>query len=246
VRLRHLVLNLIVLLKPKEGMTLRILLVAALCASACATTRDTMGSSDSRLDDSDKKDAAVAAPQRVESCGPDGKGDIILLDAASGAPLSCAEVTVSSESMGCTRDNECPAEEIFHGRTNKRGQVASKRFFSQARLSAVADGYAPSFLNNATFTANKVLEIEMAPLAGYWLKLVDQDGNYLPDTIVTFKKGEELLGTLRSNALANVFFTHRAPFEGEQVVAEAEGFQSVSIQGAADLGDDGHTLTLKR
>ena len=33
---------------------------------------------------------------------------------------------------------------------------------------------------------------------------------------------------------------------GDAVIAEAEGFQSVSIQGSADLGDDGHTLTLKR
>ena len=45
-------------------------------------------------------------------------------------------------------------------RTNKRGQVQTKRFFAQARLSAVADGYAPSFLTNATFVANKILELD--------------------------------------------------------------------------------------
>jgi hypothetical protein len=222
------------------------LLAAALCASACATTRDTMGADDSRVDEHAQQEAAIAAPRGIDSCGPEGKGDIVLIDSASGAPLSCAEVTVSSESMGCGRESDCPAEEIFKGRTNKRGQVQSKRHFAQARLSAVADGYAPSYLANATVTANQILELEMAPLAGYWLKLVDQDGNYLPDLVVTFKKGDEVLGALRSNALANIFFTHRAPFEGETVIAESEGFQKASIQGVADLGDDGHTLTLKR
>jgi hypothetical protein len=227
-------------------MTWRGLFAAALFASACATTRDTMGAGDARVDDHAQLDAAVAAPKGIETCGPDGKGDIALLDSASGAPLSCAEVTVSTEPMGCSKETECPSEEIFKGRTNKRGQVQSKRFFSAARLSAVADGYAPSFLNNASFAANKVLEIEMAPLAGYWLKLVDQDGNYLPDVVVTFKKGDEVLGALRSNALANIFFATRAPFDGETVIAESAGFQQVSIQSVAELGDDGHTLTLKR
>jgi hypothetical protein len=227
-------------------MTVRGLFAAALLASACATTKDTMGAGEDRIDEHSQRDAALMAPKGLESCGPEAKGDLVLLDSSSGAPLSCTEVTVSSEPMGCARDSDCPAEEIFKGRTNKRGQVQTRRFFSQARLSAVADGYAPSFLTNASFVANKVLEIEMAPLAGYWLKLVDQEGNYLPDVVVTFKKGDELLGTLRSNALANIFFTHKAPFEGDKVVAEAEGFQSASIQGTADLGDDGHTLTLKR
>lgn len=227
-------------------MTWRGLFAAALCASACATTQDTMGLGDARVDDHARHDVAVAAPRGIEACGPDGKGDLLLLDGASGAPLSCAEVTVTSEPMACVKDAECPQEEIFKGKTSKRGLVQSKRFFSSARLTAVADGYAPSFLTNATVSANKILEIEMAPLAGYWLKLVDQEGNYLPDVVVTFKKGDEVLGTLRSNALANIFFTHRAPFEGEPVVALAEGFQSANIQGVADLGDDGHTLTLKR
>jgi hypothetical protein len=228
-------------------MRWRGLLAAALFASACATTRtDIIGAGDSRVDEHGEKDAAIAAPRGIETCGPEGKGDIVLIDSASGAPLACTEVTVSSEAMSCLRDSDCPAEEIFKGRTNKRGQVQSRRHFAQARLSAVADGYAPSFLTNATITANKILEIEMAPLAGYWLKLVDQDGNYLPDLVVTFKKGDEVLGTLRSNALANIFFAHRAPFEGETVVAESEGFQKASIQGVADLGDDGHTLTLTR
>ena len=223
------------------------LFAAALLVSACATTRgDTMGAGDSRLDEHSAQEAAVAAPRGVEQCGPDAKGDIVLVDNFSGAPLSCVEVTVSSEPMACSKDTECPAEEIYKGRTNKRGQVQARRFFSQARLSAVADGYAPSFLNNATTTANKILEIEMAPVAGYWIKLVDHEGNYLPDVVVTFKRGEEVIGAFRSNALANIFFTHRAPFQGEAVVVEAEGFQKANIQGAADLGDDGHTLTLKR
>lgn len=227
-------------------MTWRGLIAAALCAQACATTQDTMGMGDSRVDEHTRQDVAAAAPRGIETCGPEGKGDLLLLDGATGAPLSCAEVTVTSEAMACAKEAECPQEEIFKGRTSKKGLVQSKRFFSAARLTAVADGYAPSFLSNATVTANKILEIEMAPLAGFWLKLVDQEGNYLPDVVVTFKKGDEVLGSLRSNALANIFFTHRAPFEGEPVIAEAEGFQSANIQGVADLGDDGHTLTLRR
>lgn len=221
------------------------ILAAALFASACATARDAKDG-DARVDEHQAAEPRAAAAVAPDACGPEGKGDLALIDASSGAPLACVEVTVSSEAMACARDSDCPAEEVYRGRTNRRGQVASRRHFAQARLSAVADGFAPSYLTNATFSASKVLELEMAPLAGYWLKVIDQEGNYLPDVVVTFKKGAEVLGALRSNALANIFFTSRAPFSGDPVVAESEGFQTASIESVADLGDDGHTLTLKR
>ena len=43
-----------------------------------------------------------------------------------------------------------------------------------------------------------------------------------------------------------MFFQQRNPFSGQEVVVEAEGYQRTKITGQNDLGDDGHTLTLKR
>jgi hypothetical protein len=63
---------------------------------------------------------------------------------------------------------------------------------------------------------------------------------------VTFRSGEEVIAQLRSNVLANVFFAQRNPFSGQEVVVEAEGFSKGKIKGPEDLGDDGHTLTLKK
>ena len=83
------------------------------------------------------------------------------------------------------------------------------------------------------------------PAEGFWLKVLDGDGNYLADTTVTFKQGEDVIAQLRANTLANVFFTQRQPFAGQPVTVEASGYKSQTIT-ASDLGDDGHTLTLTK
>ena len=219
---------------------------ATLALCACATTKDAARAEDARLDEVSGPDRGESTGRIGQPCGNDAVGDVLLIDAHSGTALSCVDVTVSAESMDCPRESACPAEEIYRGPTNRRGQVPARRPFANARLSAVADGFAPSFLANATFKAGTVLELEMLPLAGYWLKVVDQDGNYLPDVVVIFKKGEDVLAALRTNALANLFFAQRTPFQGEPVTIEVQGYQVATISGPSDLGDDGHTLTLKR
>jgi hypothetical protein len=35
-----------------------------------------------------------------------------------------------------------------------------------------------------------VLEVELMPADGYWLKVLDADGNYLSDVSLTFKQGD--------------------------------------------------------
>ncbi len=114
------------------------------------------------------------------------------------------------------------------------------------RLVAAVDGYATSYLQPATVPASKIVELEMAPEEGFWLKVLDADGNYLQDVQVSFKQGDDVVASLRTNDLANVFFTQRNPFGGDPVVAEAQGYKSVTINSVTDLGDDGHTLTLSK
>ena len=135
-----------------------------------------------------------------------------------------------------------------HCRTNRRGQFTAPRPFSRMRLQATVDGYGTGVLSGATLATGRVLELEMPPDAdeGFWLKIIDGDGNYLQDVRVTFKQGEDVLATLRSNVLANVFFTQRNPFRGEDVTVQADGYAPAKIASLGDLGDDGHTLTLKK
>jgi hypothetical protein len=223
--------------------------LALLALAACVTARpDSVGGGDSRLDEGAKADEKIARAEAKGECGPEAKGDIVLLDGRTGGPLTCALVTISMEPDSCPNETTCPSEVLFSGRTNRRGQVAAPRPFSRMRLEATVDGYGTGMLGGATLSGGKVLELEMPPDAdeGFWLKIVDGDGNYLQDLLVTFKQGDDVLATLRSNVLANVFFTQRNPFSGQDVTVHADGYAAGKIASTGDLGDDGHTLTLKK
>ena len=227
---------------------MRGLVLVALCLS-CATTRsDAAGSGDSRIDEGEKADAEIGRAEKEGQCGPDGKGDVVLLDGRTGGPLTCALVTVSMTQDSCPTASECPSEVLFQGRTNRRGQFAVARPFSRVRLEVVSEGFGTGSLGGATLLSGKLLEVEMPPEPdeGFWMKLVDGDGNYLQDVPVVFKAGNEVVAQLRSNVLANVFFTRRNPFSGAEITVEAEGYPPVKIDNVNDLGDDGHTLTLKK
>jgi hypothetical protein len=225
-----------------------IIILASLLLGACVTTKaDSVGAGDSRLDDTQRPDKApVDKNGKAAECGPDGKGDVVLLDARTAGPLTCTSVTVSQEQMSCKMGDECPSEVVFKGRTNSRGQIAITQPFTKVRLTAVADGYSPSYLDDASITAGKVLELEMAPAEGFWLKVLDGEGNYLQDVLVSFKQGSEVVASLRTNDLANVFFTERNPFSGQPVTVEAPGYKSVTVTSVNDLGNDSHTLTLSK
>lgn len=220
------------------------LAVCALGLSACATTKDSVGGGDSRLDEDKAKEDAVKVEGR--QCGPETPGDVVLLDARTGGPVTCLAVTVSREAMTCPVGTECNGEVLFKGFTSSKGQLKLIAPVEKARLVAVADGFSPSMLSNATSVKDRVLELELMPAEGFWLKLLDAEGNYLSDTTVTFKQGEDVIAQLRSNTLANVFFTQRQPFAGQPVNVEAQGYKPQTISSVADLGEDGHTLTLTK
>ncbi|MFZ5446187.1 MAG: hypothetical protein ACOZQL_39735 [Myxococcota bacterium] len=212
--------------------------------AGCATTKDSVGAGDARLDDDKAKDELAKRAGR--ECGPDAPGDVILLDARTGGPVTCLPVTVSREPMSCAPGAECPSEVLFKGLTSHKGQLKLLAPIERSRLTAVADGFAPSSLANATSAKDRVLELELAPAEGYWLKVLDADGNYLQDLSVTFKQGDDVIAQLRTNTLANVFFTQRQPFAGQPVRIEAQGYQPLTVSSVTELGDDGHTLTLQR
>jgi hypothetical protein len=224
---------------------LRVLVACALCAS-CAATKDSIGGGESRLDDSPRPEA-VRAVRGGQACGREGAGDLVLLDARTGGPLTCLPVTVLAEPMSCPLEADCQADEIFKGVTNPQGQAPlSIRALEKVRLVAIADGYGPSVLSNASSKAGQLLELELAPEDGFWLKVLDAEGNYLQDLSLTFKQGTEIVAQLRSNTLANVFFAQRQPFSGQLTTVEAPGFRPATIAELNDLGADGHTLTLAR
>ena len=207
--------------------------------------KDSVGGGDARLDENSKPDQTVA--EKGESnCGADAKGDVVLLDARTSGPLTCTEVTLSYEPMSCKLGDECPSTPLLTGRTNTRGQLALNTKISGVRLVAVVDGFSASYLQPATLPSSKIVELEMAPQEGFWLKVLDPDGNYLQDVQVTFKQGSDVVASLRTNDLANVFFTSRNPFGGDPVVAEAQGYKAVTINSVTELGDDGHTLVLAK
>lgn len=214
----------------------------ALVASACVTTR---GNDDARLDEDRKKEDGNSRRAGRE-CGPDSPGDVVLIDARTAGPVTCLAVTITREPMSCALGSECPSEVLYKGLTSSKGQLKLIGAVEKARLIAVADGFAPSYLANATSTKDRVLELELAPEDGFWLKVLDADGNYLQDLSVTFKQGGEVIAQLRTNTLANVFFTKRQPFDGQTVTVEAQGYQSVVVNSVSELGDDGHTLTLQK
>lgn len=222
-------------------MPVRGWLVCVLVLCACVTTR---GADDSRLDEDQKKEEAIKSSGRA--CGPDGPGDVVLLDARTGGSVPCLAVTVSWEPASCAPGTDCPSEVVFKGLTNKLGQVKLAGPVDHARLTAVADGFDPSTLSNATSSGDHLLELELAPDEGYWLKALDGEGNYLQDLTLTFKQGDDVLAQLRTNTLANVFFNQRQPFAGQAVTVEAEGYRPATVSGPEDLGEDGHTLTLSR
>jgi hypothetical protein len=225
---------------PRRGW----LVALGVCLGACATTKDSVGGGDSRLDEDKAKEDAVKVEGR--SCGAEAPGDVVLLDARTGGPVTCLAVTVTREPMSCAPASECPSEVLFKGFTSPKGQLKLIAPIEKSRLTAVADGFAPSSLGNATSAKDRVLELELTPAEGFWMKVLDGEGNYLADVSVTFKQGEEVIAQLRSNTLANVFFTQRQPFAGQPVTVEASGFKSQTISSTADLGEDGHTLTLQK
>jgi hypothetical protein len=221
-------------------------LVVALgvCLGGCATTKDSVGGGDARLDEDKAKEDAVKVVGR--SCGPDAPGDVVLLDSRTGGPVTCLAVTVTREPMSCAVGTECASEVLFKGFTSAKGQLKLIAPVTKSRLVAVADGFSPSMLSNASSVKDRVLELELMPAEGFWLKVLDGEGNYLADTTVTFKQGEDVIAQLRANTLANVFFTQRQPFAGQPVSVEAPGYKTVTITSPADLGEDGHTLTLQK
>lgn len=222
----------------------------AVAVSSCVTAKkDVSGTGDERFDDTvapDKGPAKGDGDKTGPSCGPEGKGDVVLIDARSATPVACALVTLTREAADCQAGTECPTDVVFHGRSNKVGQVLLTQPVSGSRLTAVAEGFAPSYRAAAAVPAGKLIEIEMVPTDGFWLKVLDADGNYLQDVLVTFKQGEDVLAQLRTNDLANVFFTNRNPFAGDPVTVEAQGYKQAVISGPTDLGDDGHTVTLHK
>lgn len=225
---------------PRRGC----LVALVVCLGACVTTKDSVGAGEARLDEDQAREDAVKVEGR--SCGPELPGDVVLLDSRTGGPVTCLSVTVSREPMSCAPGTECQSEVLFKGFTSPKGQLKLIAPVEKSRLTAVADGFAPSTLSNATSVKERMLELELTPAEGFWLKVLDGEGNYLADVSVTFKQGEDVIAQLRTNTLANVFFTQRQPFAGQPVTVEAAGFQSLTINSPADLGEDGHTLTLQK
>jgi hypothetical protein len=217
----------------------------ALGVAGCVTTKDSVGGGDSRLDEAGRPDAPEAKKGGA-SCGAEGKGDLAILDGRTGGPLTCLAVTITAEPMSCPPSSECPSTTLFRGLTNKDGRVLASSTFTAARVIAVADGFATATVNNATSKPDGVIELELMPPDGYWLKVLDGEGNYLHDVSLTFKQGDAVLAQLRSNVLANVFFSQRQPFSGQPVTVEAQGFQTVVVNDVKELGEDGHTLVLRR
>lgn len=226
-------------------MPLRGWLVAlGVCLSACVTAKDSVGGGDSRIDGDRAREDAVKVEGRA--CGPEAPGDVVLLDSRTGGPVTCLAVTVSREPMSCAPGVECQSEVLFKGFTSPKGQLKLIAPVEKSKLTAVADGFAPSTLGNATSVKDRMLELELTPAEGFWMKVLDAEGNYLQDVTVTFKQGADVIAQLRSNTLANIFFTQRQPFAGQPVTVEAPGYQPLTISTPADLGEDGHTLTLQK
>lgn len=245
-RLRLLVLGLKRFV-PVRGILIRalaVLLGSVLLGSGCVTTRDAIGG-DERLDEGAAKEKE-AARKAGRECGADQPGDLVLLDARTGGPVTCLAVTVSYEPMSCASGSDCQTQVLFKGLTSGKGQLKLLAPVAKGRLTAVADGFSPSVLVNATTTKDRVLELELTPEEGFWLKVLDADGNYLQDLSVTFKQGDEVIAQLRTNTLANVFFTQRQPFAGQPVKVEATGYQPLTVNEVSELGEDGHTLTLQK
>ena len=80
-------------------------------AGGCATTKqDVSGTGDERIDESNAPEKAGGkdAGSTSVTCGPPGKGDLVLLDAREATPVSCALVTISKQPLDCS-GGECAA-----------------------------------------------------------------------------------------------------------------------------------------
>jgi hypothetical protein len=221
------------------------LAVLFVCIAGCVTAKDAVGGGDARLDEAGRPDAPEARAASA-ACGAEGKGDLVILDGKTGGPLGCLAVTITAEPTSCPASNECPSTTLFRGLTNRAGQALAASTFSSARIIAVADGFAPAVLSNVSAKAGTLYELELMPTEGYWLKVLDPDGNYLHDVALTFRQGDSVIAQLRTNVLANVVFAQRQPFSGQPVTVEAEGYQSAIVNDVSELGDDGHTLVLRK
>jgi hypothetical protein len=221
------------------------LAVFTIILAGCVTAKDAVGGGDARLDEAGRPDAPEVR-NSAASCGAEGKGDLVILDGRTGGPLGCLAVTITAEPMSCPASSECPTTTLFRGLTNRAGQALSSGAFSSSRLVAVADGFAPAVLPNVSTKPGTLYELELMPTEGYWLKVLDPEGNYLHDVSLTFRQGDGVIAQLRTNVLANVVFAQRQPFSGQPVTVEAEGFQPVVIADVTELGEDGHTLVLRR
>jgi len=210
--------------------------------ATCQTRRpDVTGSGDERIDEPVAKEGPASAD--AGSCTADGTGNVVLIDARSASPLSCVLVTISREQVGCGDDQPCEGVVIYRGRTDALGRASVHADPAAESLSAVAEGYVPSYRNAAP---GGPAEIEMVPSDGFLLKFLDAEGNYLSRLAVTFRQGTGIIAQLRTNELADVFFASRTPFSGEPVVIEAEGYKAVTVSSSSDLGSDGHTVVLRR
>jgi hypothetical protein len=205
---------------------------------------DTAGNGDERYDETSSPEKPRPVIKDPSQCGAEGKGDVVLLDARTSLPVSCVLVTLFREPTNCG-ESECPAESIFQGHSNGQGLILVGQPISGSRVYAVAEGYAQSYRQPGAVAASRVAEIEMIPDDGFLLKVLDNEGNYLPGVEVTFKQGEEVLAQMRTNDLANVYFASRTPFSGESVTIQAEGYAPVTVAGPTELGTDGHTLTVR-
>lgn len=244
------------------------LFASLLLVSACVTSRqhDVTGTGDDRLDES----STEAAPQKKaaadETCGAEGKGNVVLYDARTAEVVSCALVSINRENAECVQrcrmlageeaqatttggtqcpdGTTCPSERVFNGRSNKGGMLNVPNLGSTL-LTAVAEGYAVTQFEPKASRASGPVEVELLPAKGFIVKLLDQDGNYLNGVSATFKQGQDVLAQLRSNELANVYLQPN-PFGSEPVTVEVEGFAPAEVKTVADLGADGHTLTLSK
>lgn len=233
-------------MKVLRGIWVGVAAAAVGLGATCQVQRpDVTGTGDERIDEQAQVERAAPAAGKA-GCAAEPAGNLSLIDARTASPLACVPVTVSVESTDCPEGMSCPAALAYRGDTNALGQVRVKASLEAERVSAVAEGYVPSYRRPGPVTQTSPAEIEMIPSDGFLLKFLDAEGNYLTKLPVVFKQGADVIAQMRTNELANAFFPSRTPFAGEAVTIEAEGFAAATVNGPADLGEDGHTVVLRR
>src|SRR4051812_10960105 len=131
-----------------RGGTFAIVVVLALAFAGCATNKkDVTGTGDERLDESGGSSGGDrdnrAEGRKAGEC-PTEPGDLALIDARNGNPISCASVTLSRDIEGCepSADNECQTEVLLKTHTNSRGQIKlPDPALANKRLWAVSEGF---------------------------------------------------------------------------------------------------------